>query len=173
MAQGSINYKVELSWSTLLTNRRTCAKNFRAVLDTGASPVVVRRGAISENTVIKLLEEPPFLIDAQRKAIIILGVVSGVATMCAHEYAVDALVASELSVDLLHGTDFIDRYVHFINARCRKVLMNSGVEVSLAGTDRSRAIRVLVAEPIAVSPKSEAVVPVRSDTRDLCLVTSI
>mgnify|MGYP003519278119 FL=1 len=90
-----------------------------------------------------------------------------------HEYAVDALVASELSVDLLLGTEFIDKYVHVINARRKRVLMNSGIEVSLVGAARPMTGRVLVAESIVVPPKSEAVIPVRSEARGLCLVTTL
>ena len=40
--------------------------------------------------------------------------------MGTYENSVDALVASELSVDLLLGTEFIDKYVHVINARRKK-----------------------------------------------------
>ena len=173
MAQGSTNYKVDVSWSNLNADGTKGVKDFRAILDTGAAPVVIRRGAIPENILIQPLEEQPFLIDAQRRAITILGVVSGLVTMETHEYAVDALVASELSVDLLLGTEFIDKYVHVINARRKRVLMNSGIEVSLVGAARPMTGRVLVAESIVVPPKSEAVIPVRSEARGLCLVTTL
>jgi hypothetical protein len=50
---------------------------FRAVLDTGASPVIVLKSALPEQAEILPLDTPPRLFDAQRRAIDVLGVVVG------------------------------------------------------------------------------------------------
>jgi transposase InsO family protein len=154
---------------------QACLRNaeFRAVLDTGAAPVVIRRSVVPEGTPIHKLTDPPLLIDAQRKAISIAGVVQGTVRMGRGDYQVHALVADELSVDLLLGTQFIDSYIQLINPRRRVVLMDKGDEVALVDVAFKRSERVIVAETIHIPPKSEAVVPVRSDAKGLCLVTSM
>jgi hypothetical protein len=81
------------------------------------------------------------------------------------------LVAEELSVDLLLGTQFIDQHVQVINPRRRQVLMGQGDEVPFVEYRNSKSGKVRVAERLIVPPRSEAV-PVQSTARGLCLVTS-
>ena len=172
MAQGSSNYKVDVSLKVELLDGTHRSKNFRAVLDTGAAPVIVRRGALPYDVDLGVLKQPPLLFDAQRKAISVLGVVTGHVKMGSGEYLVEALVAEELSVDLLLGTQFIDQHIQVINSRRRKVLMSEGDEVPLADDRNAKPGKVRVAECLVIPPRSEAVLPVYSDARGLCLVTS-
>ena len=152
----------------------TCvSKEFRAVLDTGAAPVIIRQGAVPDYVAVRQLMERPLLFDAQRKSIAVLGVVCARVKMGAGEYEVEALVAKDLSVDLLLGTQFIDSHVQSINARRRRVLMDHGDEVPLVEGGQDRMRRVVVAERICIPPFSEVVVPVKSDARGLCLVTTL
>jgi hypothetical protein len=100
-------------------------------LDTGAAPVIVRRGALPEGLDVRPLSERPLLFDAQRRSIAVQGVIRARVRMGAGEYCVEALVARDISVDLLLGTQFIDRHVQLINSRRRVVLMDHGDEVPL------------------------------------------
>ena len=66
-AKGSTNYKVDISLSTIVSDgnsSQTRKKEYRAVLDTGAAPVIVRRAALPEGVRIHQLDEPPLLVDA-------------------------------------------------------------------------------------------------------------
>jgi hypothetical protein len=51
--------------------------------------------------------------------------------------------------------------------------MDKGDEVALVDDACRKSERVIVAETIRIPPKSEAVGPVRSDAKGLCLVTSM
>jgi predicted aspartyl protease len=66
---------------------------FRAVLDTGVSPVNVYKKALPEEAEILPLETPRRLFDAQRRAIAVLGVVVGRIKIGKKKYPVEALVA--------------------------------------------------------------------------------
>jgi transposase InsO family protein len=175
-AKGSSNYKVDVSFSTGMIDgsiRQIFKKEFRAVLDTGAAPVIIRRAALPDGAEIHELTDPPLLVDAQRSALRIAGVVKSVIQMGRGKYHVTALVADELSVDLILGTQFIDSHVQIINARRRSVIMDLGDEVPLADAQYRLAERVFVTERVLVPPKSEVVVPVRCNSRGLCLVTCV
>jgi hypothetical protein len=77
-AKWAANYKVDASLivETLdAEEKRTETRDVRAVVDTGAAPVIVRLGALPEGVDIFPLTEAPLLVDAQRKAISLLGVV--------------------------------------------------------------------------------------------------
>ena len=66
-AKGSTNYKVDISLSTIVSDgnsSQTRKKEYRAVLDTGAAPVIVRRAALPEGVWIHQLDEPPLFVDA-------------------------------------------------------------------------------------------------------------
>jgi hypothetical protein len=170
------NYKVDVAMSLGVANGdQKCLRRseFRAVLGTGAAPVVIRRSAVPEWTPIHKLTYPPLLIDAQRKAISVTGVVQGTERMGRGDYEVNALVAEELSVDLLLGTQFIDSYIQLINPRRRVVVMDKGDEVALVDDAFRKSERVIVAETIRIPPQSEAVGPVQSDAKGLCLLTSM
>jgi hypothetical protein len=174
--KGVSNYKVDVSMSLVDWNgEQACLRRaeFRAVLDTVAAPVIIHRSAVPEGTAIHKLKDPPLLVDAQRKAISIAGFVQGTGRMGRGDYQVNALVADELSVDLLLGTQFINSYIKLINPRSRVVLVDKGEEVALKNGAFRRSELVIVAEKIQIPPKSEAVVPVRSKSKGLCLVTSI
>ena len=171
-AQGSSNYKVDVSLALKVGDFLSSARQFRAAIDTGAAPVIVCRDALPIDAEIRPLREPPLLIDAQRKAISILGVVSCRVKMGRKDYPVQALVAKTLSVDLLLGTQFIDKFVQVINARRRHVLMDFGDEVPLVACTPAKQERVFVSEKISIPPRSEAVVPVHSNASGLCLITS-
>jgi hypothetical protein len=175
-AKGVSNYKVDVKMFMTVQKggqKLSCQSDFRAILDTGAAPVIIRRSAVPEGTTIYAMKDAPLLIDAQRKAISVCGVVQGTVRMGAGVYEVNALVAEELSVDLLLGTQFIDSYVLLINPRRRVVLMDKGDEVSLVDCAFKKTEQVLVAERIRIPPKSEAIVPVRSDAKGLNLLTSM
>jgi predicted aspartyl protease len=129
-SHGASNYKVDVSLSVKPNGSLDTSCKFRAVLDTGASPVIVQKSALPKEAEIQPLDTPPRLFDAQRRAIAVLGVVVGRIKMGKKEYPVEALVAEELSVDLIIGTQFIDQHVQLINARRRFVLMDYGDEVS-------------------------------------------
>jgi hypothetical protein len=172
MAHGSSNYMVDVTLKIELLNGSRVSKIFRAVLDTGAAPVIVRRGVLPDDVELSVLKQPPLLFDAQRKAISVLGVVTGLVKMGSGEYPFEALVAEELSVDLLLGTQFIDQHVQVINPRRRQVLMGQGDEVPFAEYRNAISGKVRVAERLIVPPRSEAVLPVQSTARGLCLVTS-
>jgi hypothetical protein len=172
MAQGSSNYKVDVSLMVELLDGTRVSKNFRAVLDTGAAPVIVRRGALPEEVDLGAMQQHPLLFDAQRKAISVLGVVTCLVKTGSGEYSAEALVAEGLSVDLLLGTQFIDQHVQVINPRRRQVLMSQGDEVPLASDLNGVSGKVFVAERLVIPAKSDAVLPVQSDARGLCLVTS-
>ena len=169
---GASNYKVDVSLSLPSTNLRSTSRQFRAVLDTGAAPVIVQKSALPAEAVIHPLDTPPRLFDAQRRAIAVLGVVVCRIKMGKNYYPAQALVAEELSVDLILGTQFIDQHVQLINARRRVVLMDYGDEVPLVDCTLARMQRVIVVERMTIPPKSEAIVPVRSCARGLCLVTN-
>jgi hypothetical protein len=81
-AKCGANYKVDVSLVVKLFGDevpKAEARDMRAVLDTGAAPVIVRLGALPERVDIFPLTEVPLLIDAQRKEISLLGVVE---TLC-------------------------------------------------------------------------------------------
>jgi hypothetical protein len=172
-SQGSCNYKVDVSLQTELLEGKRFEKTFRAVLDAGAAPVIVSRGAFPEGVDVRPLSERPLLFDAQRRSIAVLGVIRARVRMGAGEYDVEALVARDLSVDLLLGTQFIDRHVQLINVRRRVVLMDHGDEIPLVQGGKARASRVVVVEHMRIPPMSEAVVSVRSNARGLCLITTM
>jgi hypothetical protein len=67
MAHGSSNYKVDVTLKIELLNGSRVSKIFRAVLDTGAAPVIVRRGVLPDDVELSVLQQPPLLFDAQRK----------------------------------------------------------------------------------------------------------
>jgi hypothetical protein len=46
MDQGSSNYKVDVSLKVELLDGTRVSKSFRAVIGTGAAPVIVRRGGV-------------------------------------------------------------------------------------------------------------------------------
>jgi hypothetical protein len=145
----------------------------RAVVDTGAAPVIVRLGALPEGVDIFPLTEAPLLVDAQRKAIVLLGVVTCRIRLGDHCYAMSALVAEDLSVDLILGTQFIDAHVQLINPRRKCLTMGQGEEIPLADHDYRKVQRVFVKERITIPPRHEAVVPVYSDADGVCLVTTM
>jgi hypothetical protein len=172
MAQGSSNYKVYVSLKVELLDGTRVSKNFRAVIDTGEAPVIVRRGALPDEVELGAIQQTPLLFDEQCKAISVLGVVTCFVNMGSGEYLVEALVAEGLSVDLLLGTQFIDQHVQVINPRRRQVLMSQGDEVPLARDLNAESGKVRVAERLVIPARSEAVLPVRSDARVLCSVPS-
>jgi hypothetical protein len=88
------------------------------------------------------------------------------------EYLVEVLVEQGLSVDLILGTQFIDQHVQVINPRRRQVLMSLGDEVPLASDLNGVPGMVRVAERLMIPARSESVLPVQSDARGSCLVTS-
>jgi hypothetical protein len=113
-------YKVDVSLiiETLdAEEKRTETRDVRTVADTGAAPMIVRLGALPEGVEIFPLTEAPLLVDAQRKAIALLGVVTCRFQLGENCYAMSALVAEDLSVDLILGTQFIDALVRPINPR--------------------------------------------------------
>jgi hypothetical protein len=107
-------------------------------VDTGAAPVIVRLGALPEGVDIFPLTDAPLLVDAQRKALSLLGVVKGRVLLGDHSYRITALVAENLSVDLILGTQFIDANVRLINPRHRCLTMDNGEAVPLATRYRER-----------------------------------
>jgi predicted aspartyl protease len=106
---GESNYKVEFALSVKKNESLGTSCKFRAVLDTGASPVIVQKRTLPKEAEILPLDTPPRLFDAKRRAIAVLGVIVGRINMRKKEYPVEALVAEELSVDLIIGTQFIDQ----------------------------------------------------------------
>jgi hypothetical protein len=68
MDQGSSNYKVDVSLKVELLDGTRVSKSFRAVIGTGAAPVIVRRGALPDEVELGFMQQPPLLFDAQRKA---------------------------------------------------------------------------------------------------------
>jgi hypothetical protein len=94
-AKGSDNYKVDVKMS-LETGKEGFSvdtEEFRAVLDTGAAPVIVRFGALPVGVDLFPLTDVPVLVDSQRKAFELLGVVKGRIHMGVHSYRITALVA--------------------------------------------------------------------------------
>jgi hypothetical protein len=175
-ARGPSNYKVDVSVKMIVLRdgkSRIVGCDLRAVLDRGAAPMVIRLRALPAGVQVYGLDDAPLLIDAQRKAITLAGVVRGWMRMGEAEYEINALVVDELSVDLLIDTQFIDKHVHLINSRHRIVVMNRGEEVPLIAADNSSAGHVFVVEGIEIPPKCEAVVRVKSQARGLCLVTGL
>jgi hypothetical protein len=103
-AKGGANYKVDVTLAVKLFGDevpKAEGRDMRAVVDTGAAPVIVRLGALPERVDIFPLTEVPLLIDAQRKAISLLGVVKFCVNLGDREYDTLALVAEDLSVDLI------------------------------------------------------------------------
>ena len=147
--------------------------DLRAVVDTGAAPVIVRLGALPEGVDIFPLTDAPLLVDAQRKALSLLGVVKGRVLLGDHSYRITALVAENLSVDLILGTQFIDANVRLINPRHRCLTMDNGEAVPLAESSYRRIQRVIVKERITIPPRHEAVVPVWSEAEGLSLITTM
>jgi predicted aspartyl protease len=171
-SHGASNYKVDVSLSVKPNGFLGTSCKFRAVLDTGAAPLIVKKSALPKEAEILPQDTLPRLFDVQRRAIAVLGVVVGRIKMGKKEYPFEALVAEELSVDLIIGTQFIDQHVQLINARRRFVLMDHGDEVPLVDGTQAGMQRVFVVERVSIPPKCEVVVPVRSCARGLCLVTN-
>ena len=119
------------------------------------------------------LTEAPLLVDAQRKALALVGVVSARIRLGDKCYDVSALVSEELSVDLILGTQFIDAHVRFINPRQRCLIMDRGEEIPLADSNYRKIQRVRVRERITIPPRHEAVVPVYTEADGLCLITTM
>jgi hypothetical protein len=119
-------------------------EEFRAVVDTGAAPVIVRLGALPVGVDLFSLTDAPVLVDSQRKALELLGVVKGRIDMGVQSYRITALVAENLSVDLILGTQFIDANVRLINHRQRCLTMENGDTIPLSESSNRHVRRVIV-----------------------------
>jgi predicted aspartyl protease len=170
-AKGAANYKVEVSMfvDTLGKEKRREKCRLQAVVDTGVAPVIVRLGALLEGVDIFPLTEAPLLVDAQRKALALVRVVSARIRLGDKCYDVSALVSEELSVDLILGTQFIDAHIRFINPCQRCLIMDQGEEILLSDSNYRKIQRVRITIP----PRHEAVVSVCSEAEGLCLITTM
>jgi hypothetical protein len=142
-------------------------------VDTGAATVIVRLGALPVGVDLFPLTDAPALVDAQRKALKLSGFVKGRIHMGVHIYRITALVAENLSVDLILGTQFIEANIRLLNTRQRCLTMDNGDTIPLAKPSNRHVRGVIVEERINIPPRHEAVVSVTSDAEVLCLITTM
>ena len=110
-----------------------------AVLDSGAGPNLIHLRCVAEPwcAAIKSARSPP-LIDASNRSMKALGELKlhvRIGELCAR---VPFLVATNLTVDCILGTTFLDRHVKAILPPQRKVLFHHAPSVALTGVTPSR-----------------------------------
>ena len=155
----------------------------KGVLDTGAGPNIVHEKLLppawKENAVNRNL---PRVTDASKNAMALSGMVSLHVRLGNFSTQALFLVASNLAVDAILGTAFIDKHVRGILPRERKVLLRDGPAVTLLGSkpgpeaDRGAtkgiptatvSNKIRVAKQVLLPPMSQREVLVNTDARGL------
>ena len=121
----------------------------KAVLDTGAGPNIIHEKVLSEEWKMRLTQQnTPKITDASRNRMLIKGSVLLCLRVGDLRIRTRFLVASNLAVDCILGTAFIDRYVKAIIPRGRKILLKYGKPIALDGimpgpdSDAKRAAKI-------------------------------
>ena len=147
------NYKV----TATVGQRRALMRVITPVLNSGAGPNLIHLLCVVEpwRAVIKSARSPP-LIDASNRSIMAIGEVKlhvWIGEFCAR---VPFLVVTNLVVDCILGTTFLDRHVKAILPLQRKVLFHHARSVALTGVTPSRHDRKMASRgPSEQLPQEE------------------
>ena len=155
----------------------------RGVLDTGAGPNIVHEKLLPPSWKEKAAyRNLPRVTDASRNSMTLSGMVKLHVRLGDFTTQAPFLVASNLAVDAILGTTFIDKHVRSILPRERRVVLRHGPPITLLGTkpgpeaDRraNKGIpmatvsnKVRVAKQVLLPPMSQREVMVNTDARGL------
>ena len=129
------NYKV----TATVGQRRAMMRAITPVLDSGAGPNLIHLRCVAEpwRAAIQSARSPP-LIDASNRSMKALGELKLYVRIGEFVVRVPFLVVTNLAVDCIIGTTFLDRHVKAILPPQRKVLFHHAPSVALTGVTPSR-----------------------------------
>lgn len=117
-----------------------------AVLDTGAGPNLIRRGALPPGTVIHK-DETVTLRNASNKPIYTLGVAHLDVNLGSGRHRVTFIVCDKLATDVLLGCEYCDKYIEAIKPRKREVELDDGTTVPIIRNPSARSTRSVPLPP--------------------------
>ena len=130
--------------------RRALMRAITPVLDSGASPNLIHLRCVAEpwRAAIKSARSPP-PIDASNWSMKVLGEFKSHVQIGAFCACVPFLVVTNLAVDCILGTTFLDRHVKPILTLQRKVLFHHAPSVALTGVTPSRHDRKMASRGLS------------------------
>jgi len=111
---------------------------YTAVLDTGAGPNLIRRGALPADVVLDS-SETTVLRNASNKPMIVCGEVELQVRLGQHTAKTKFYVVEKLATDVLLGCDYCDKFVEAIKQRKRVVELEDGTEVPIIRKPSTRS----------------------------------
>ena len=118
----SRNYKAHLS----VGRSHKCMTTATGVLDTGARPNLLHLRKLSSPWIERIQRIPvPTLVDAKRRPKNVMGALPLIGQIGQFKALVTFLVVTNMAVDCILGTSFIDRHVKTIYPRQRRIAFST------------------------------------------------